>query len=80
MTNFEDMEAVEEWLDPLDYEEFWREMAQFDAELPSRTYCEDSIAGGVERATVLFVLKGLARLHIVEEQGLKPRITTRQLH
>lgn len=80
MITFEDREAVGEWLDPLDYEAFWRDTAELDIDLPGRTECDDSIAGGNDPAALLYVLKGLVRLHIVKAQGLRSRITTRRLH
>ncbi|MFA6965226.1 hypothetical protein [Bosea sp. (in: a-proteobacteria)] len=76
MQYFEDEQDVEEWLEPLDYAQFWRETATFCLDLPSRDHCDTSIARRkVPEATVLSVLKGMARLQIVERQKLPARIT-----
>jgi len=80
MMRFEDREDVEEWLAPLDYEEFWSEVAFFaasglDLPLPSRASCDRQIASGaVDRATVLAALKGMARLELVRRLRLPPRV------
>ena len=76
MRYFEDRTDVEEWLEPLGYEEFWREVSTFDLDIPDREDCDADIAtGGVPEATVLFVLKGMVRLQVVAQQKLPARIT-----
>ena len=73
---FKDKEDVEEWLAPLDYEAFWKETAPFALALLSRDSCDDQIAsGGVDRKTVLFILKGMARLELIERFQLPVRDT-----
>ena len=74
MMIFEDQEAVEEWLETLDYEAFWIETANLPLSLQSRESCDEQIAKGiVDKPTVLCVLKGMARLQIVRLYGLEPR-------
>ena len=74
MIRFEDRDDVEEWLEPLDYEEFWREVAFFDVSLPSREDCDDDIwRGRASEALVLDGLKAMARVQIVIDRKLPPR-------
>lgn len=72
---FEDAKDVEEWLEPLGYEAFWREIAEYPVSIQSRESCDAQIAAGtVDEALVLQVLKGMVRSQIVLEQDLKPRL------
>jgi hypothetical protein len=74
MEMFNDREDVEEWLEPLDYECFWKETAIFALEIEPRESCDEQIASGsIDKATVLSVLKGFARLELIQRFGLKPR-------
>lgn len=71
---FKDRKDVEEWLEPLDYEAFWREVAAFDPDIEPRELCDEDIAAGiVDQATVLEVLKRAVRLELIERFGLRPR-------
>ncbi|MFG1342230.1 hypothetical protein [Xanthobacter autotrophicus] len=71
---FKDREDVEEWLEPLDYEAFWEETAPFVLALEPRASCDAQIASGsIDRMTVLAVLKGMARLELVERFQLPIR-------
>jgi hypothetical protein len=74
MEPFVDMEEVEEWLEPLDYRMFWKEIARFELDLEPRESCDAQIAShSIDEKTVLFVLKGMARLQLVERFHLRPR-------
>lgn len=75
MELFNDMEDVEEWLEPLDYEGFWKETAVFQlTEIEPRASCDRQIAdSSVDKETVLYVLKGMARLELVRRYALKTR-------
>lgn len=74
MMMFEDREDVEEWLEPLDYETFWREVSIFPIELQSKESCDEQIARGVvSEKTVLNVLKGFVRLQLIDLFQLKTR-------
>lgn len=74
MQLFEDMKDVEEWLEPLDYEAFWKEVDPFVLRLPERRSCDADIrAGIVTTDVVLGVLKAMARAQIVLDQRLPPR-------
>ena len=74
MKTFDDQEDVEEWLAPLSYEAFWNEIDPFDLDIEGRQSCDAQIASGsIDEATVLTVLKGMARLEMIALYGLKPR-------
>jgi hypothetical protein len=74
MQSFEDREDVEEWLQPLGWDAFWRAVAPFGIELPERADCDaDIAAGSVDEASALAVLKGMVRLELVQRYGLRPR-------
>lgn len=83
MMMFKDRKDVEEWLEPLDYEGFWVETEPFGLELQSRESCDRQIASGsIDEATVLSVLKGMARLEIVRRfsLGARDRMPWHSLH
>lgn len=76
MRYFEDQTDVDDWLDPLSYEEFWQEVSTFDLDIPGREDCDADIAAGiVAEAMALRVLKGFARLQVIEQQSLPVRIS-----
>jgi hypothetical protein len=76
MIGFKDRQDVEEWLEPLSYEEFWQETAPFALALQSKESCDRQIARGiVDEAVVLDALKGMARLEIIEMFNLPVRDT-----
>lgn len=67
MVFFEDRDDVREWLAPLDFEAFWREVALFEPDIEPREVCEADIASGeVDEATVLEVLKQMVWLELCE--------------
>ena len=76
MAMFEDRDDVEDWLATLDYKAFWREAGLFKLELPAtRASCDEQIASGaVDEALVLRVLKGFARLDLVDRYQLRARL------
>ncbi len=79
---FKDMEDVEEWLASLDYPAFWDAAEGLELDLEPKESCDAQIArGSIDEATVLHVLKGLARLELVERFRLPARGRTwRSLH
>ena len=79
MQFFDDMKDVEEWLEPLDYKGFWKEIEPFVLDLPERWSCDADIgAGTVTEGVVLGVLKAMARAQIVLDQKLPPRFMVRE--
>lgn len=74
MEFFDDREDVEEWLEPLGYDAFWRETAVFCLGLPDREDIDAAIARGeLDTDCALYALKGMARLELIQRFGLKPR-------
>lgn len=74
MKEFTDGEDVEEWLASLSYDAFWKEAERYELDIASRASCDIHIANGaIDEETVLFALKGMARLELVERYGLRPR-------
>lgn len=75
MMIFQDIQDVEEWLDPLGYIAFWEAVTPYNLTLQDRDHCDGLIAGGkVEANLILEVLKGLALMEMRRKLGLKPRI------
>ncbi|MBU2527617.1 MAG: hypothetical protein KKC03_13550 [Bacteroidetes bacterium] len=73
MRQFKDVQDLEEWLDPLSYEEFWALTDPFEANKDSRDHCAREIARGIDPETILICLKGMTRLAVIREQELKYR-------
>lgn len=74
MVVFQDIQDVKEWLEPLDYIEFWEAVEPYDLTLQDRDHCDDLIASGkVEATLILEVLKGLAEMELSKAFGLKWR-------
>ena len=74
MQSFDDATEVEEWLETLDYEQFWQETDPHGLNADERASCDMSIAQGVDKAMILRCIKAAMRLEIIEEQNLKVRI------
>jgi hypothetical protein len=75
MVIFEDIQDVKEWLEPLDWVDFWDAVAPYNLVLQEREFCEDQIrSGDVEQALVLDCLKSIARIELTEKLNLKNRI------
>ncbi|MEM7530453.1 MAG: hypothetical protein AAF416_22940 [Pseudomonadota bacterium] len=76
MIAFEDIDDVEAWLAPLDYDAFWDAIAPwavFDRE--DRAHFDGVIARGVtSEETVLTCLKAAVRLELTARFGLKDRV------
>lgn len=78
MIAFEDIDDVQEWLEPLDYRAFWDAVAPwnlFDA--ADREHFDKVLADGVtDLETMLICLKAEVRMALTERFGLKDRIYT----
>ena len=75
MMVFEDIQDVEEWLEPLDYIAFWKAVAPYNLTLQERDHCDEMIATGkVDQSLVLRVLKGMAESELARKLNLKDRI------
>jgi len=74
MKQFEDVEEVIEWLEPLGYLQFWEEVEVFGLCLPDRDHCDEEIARGKDTSEdMLAFLKGLTRVELTQRFGLKRR-------
>lgn len=74
MLFFKDVQDLEDWLEELDYENFWEAMELFDVRLDARDCCDRNIATGeISEESVLFLQKARARLQIIRLQELKYR-------
>ncbi len=77
MKTFKDIEAVEEWLEPMDYPGFWYAVEPYELDIQDRTHCDDQIThGGVSKDTVLEVMKAYARIELIKRHELKNRRLT----
>lgn len=75
MALFDDIQDVEEWLEPLDYLAFWKAVAPYNLTLQDRDQVEGLIAGGkLDQALALKVLKELAQMELSKTLRLKDRV------
>ncbi|NDW06479.1 hypothetical protein [Jiella pacifica] len=75
MPDFEHVEDVIEWLQPMGYAAFWEETRPYRLTLQDRASCDAQIArGDVPEALVLRGLKTLARVELTRKLGLERRI------
>ncbi|MCR5858264.1 hypothetical protein [Mesorhizobium sp. J428] len=71
---FEHREDVEEWLRPLGYDAFWREIERYAVTLEAKVSCDMQIeSGSIDEETVLTALKALAVVDLVERYELARR-------
>ena len=62
---FKDADDVVAWLEPMDYETFWKEIKPFGLILIPREKCDSDIASGAtDEETVLYVMKNLVRVEL----------------
>ncbi|MFT6658562.1 hypothetical protein [Maritalea sp.] len=77
MKIFKDIDEVEEWLAPMDYEGFWIAIEPYGLTLQPKDHCDQQIADGeVDQATVLEGIKYLARIELTQIQNLHWRMPT----
>ncbi len=76
MSIFEDIQSVEEWLEPLEYIDFWEAIEPYRVlATDDRDHCDDLIAkGAVRQNLILECLKGLARMELSKRFNLADRI------
>ena len=59
------IDDIEDWLELLDYDAFWEEVAAYGLDLPTRSHCDAQIAAGlVPKTMVLRVLKVMVRVEL----------------
>lgn len=73
MEIFKHIEDVEEWIDPMNYEQFWREIKPYCLVLPTREMCERDIAAGAKFEDVAIGVKTLAVFLLIQRHKLKRR-------
>lgn len=80
MNMFNFIEDIEEWLEPMDYDEFWREIRPFCLIMIPKEKCDEDIAAGaVTKDVAVGVLKMLARVELTRilklEHNLDPSMS-----
>ncbi|MCA1241456.1 hypothetical protein LC092_03285 [Stappia stellulata] len=83
MRDFDDVEDVIEWLEPLGYLQFWDAIAPYGIDLPDRDHCDEEIMRGVDTTEeMLTFLKGLTRVELTQRYRLKRRsyVETMSMH
>jgi hypothetical protein len=75
MVVFQDVEEVEEWLEPMDYITLWEAMVPYGVfSIAERDHCDELIASGtVKVETILYGIKAIARTGLIERFGLDHR-------
>lgn len=76
MRKFEHVQDVEEWLEPMSWDEFFVKLGPYGVDAGMRADCEVSIANGGSPDTVLSVMKSLTRIELTEQFGLERRPIT----
>jgi hypothetical protein len=71
MSQFRTIDDVDAWLEPMDYETFWREIRPYCLVLEYRSVCDAKIATGVaSEETILTGLKMMARRELARRHKL----------
>ncbi len=74
MEMFKTREDVEEWLAPMNYEQFWREIKPWCLVMKyTRAECDASIAAGADIEDVKAYIKGMAEHALAKRHNLKHR-------
>lgn len=77
MKEFETIEDVDEWLEPMDYQGFWFCIVPYGLVLQPRGHCDRQIENGeVGEDLVLDVLKTYARVELMRKYNLQRRVRT----
>ncbi|MGJ8629108.1 MAG: hypothetical protein ACSHXB_19275 [Sulfitobacter sp.] len=76
MRDFKHVQDLEEWMEPMGYEEFWVKLAPFGVDAEIRANCDLGIARGGSPETMLATIKSLTRIELTKELGLKRRPIT----
>ena len=77
MKKFKHIDDIEQWLEPMEYEEFWYVIKDYYLVLPSRDGCDQQIWDGeVEQELVLEGLKYMARIELTKRHDLHWKMPT----
>lgn len=75
MSLFKDIDDVDEWLEPMTYDQFWDEVGPYNLDIPLKSGCDAQIASGeVDEETITIGLKSFARIELIDIFNLQPRI------
>lgn len=74
MRKFKYIDDVEDWLEKIEYQDFWTALAPYDIAIQCRNDCDRQIAsGGVDEDMVLAVLKYTACQDLTKRHNLIAR-------
>lgn len=76
MQKFRWIDDVENWLRPMNYEQFWCEIRPHCLSMHTRSECDNDIAHGAAAADVLVVMKAVAAKLIARRHKLKRKPAT----
>lgn len=76
MIAFEDIDDVQEWLEPFGYDAFWEAVAPWNVfDAMDRAHFDKVLAHGVtDLETMLICLKAEVRIALTDRLGLKDRV------
>ena len=67
MKEFNYIDDIDDWLEPMNYQEFWSIIGLLDLELVDKDICDQEIeSGATDPQKVLTFLKGLARVDLAD--------------
>ena len=76
MRYFDYVQDLEDWLEPMGYDEFWVKLAPFGVDSEMRANCDLGIARGGSPEKMLATIKSLTRIALTKELDLKRRPIT----
>lgn len=75
MKQFNYVQDFEEWLEPMEFDEFWSAVLPYGIMMDHKVEAEEDVAAGItDKATALVVLKMLARREMKAKYNLEWRI------
>lgn len=77
MEKFRYIDDVEKWLEPMNYEQFWRETKPYCLAIESRSVCDAQIEAGLASLEdVLYGLKVMAEYNLTRRHRLTRKPAT----
>lgn len=74
MRTFKDIEAVIEWLEPMDYAGFWYAIEPYNLNLQDKADCDRQLREGLVTVEVMLpAMKGFARIELTQRFDLPHR-------
>jgi len=75
MVIFQDIQDLEDWLEPKDYVQFWEAVEPYGFSMQERDHCDGLIVGGeVDPNLILSGLKFMAIMELSLSLSLKDRV------